>query len=619
MRSHVLRSALGAALVLSAVGVWGKQQAKPAPGAAAIDRTVLPIAEPDYPRATELDARNAKAPPRFEVKAPKGAPNVIIFLIDDIGFGHASTFGGGIPMPTLDRLASQGLKYNRFHTTALCSPTRVALLTGRNHHTNNAGAIMEVATAFPGNTGARPQSVTPLAEILRQNGYSTAAFGKYHETAPWEVSVSGPFDRWPTHSGFDKFYGFIGGETNQWAPLVYDGTIKVELPHDPNYHFTTDMTNQAIAVDPEPAVADAGQAVLHLLRHRRHARAASRAEGLDREVQGQVRRRLGQVPRGDLRPAEADGHHPAGRQARAQARRHQGLGQADGRREEAVRAPDGSVRGIRRAHRPRDRPRGEGDRRPRRARQHADPLRGGRQRRQRRRRHGRHVQRDDVLQRRRGDGARHAQEHRQVGRARDLPAHGGGLGGGRQHALHVDQAGGLQLRRHAQSARDQLARAHQGQGRDPQPVPARDRHRADRARGGGHSGAEDGQRRGADADGRRQHGLHLRRCEGRGPAQDAVLRDLRQPRHLQRRLGGRHRAQGAVGSGAAAQARRGRLGALQRGRGLQRDQRPGRQQSGQAQGAAGALHEGSRALPRAADRRPVARAVRSRRWRAVRT
>jgi arylsulfatase len=212
-----------------------------------IDRTVLPIAEPNFPHASELDARNAKAPPRFEVKAPKGAPNVIVFLIDDIGFGSASTFGGSIPMPTLDRVASQGLKYNRFHTTALCSPTRVALLTGRNHHSNNAGAIMEIATAFPGNTGARPQSITPLAEILRQNGYSTAALGKYHETAPWEVSVSGPFDRWPTHSGFDKFYGFIGGETNQWAPLVYDGTVKVEVPDDPNYHFTTDMTNQAIA------------------------------------------------------------------------------------------------------------------------------------------------------------------------------------------------------------------------------------------------------------------------------------------------------------------------------------------------------------------------------------
>jgi arylsulfatase A-like enzyme len=244
-------AALSLALTASAwIGCSGSQPSneasKDAGGTAEVDRTVLPVAEPDYPRATELDARNAKAPPRFEVKAPQRAPNVIVFLIDDIGFGHASAFGGAIPMPTLDRLASRGLRYNRFHTTALCSPTRVALLTGRNHHTNNAGAIMEVATAFPGNTGARPQSVTPLAEILRQNGYSTSAFGKYHETAPWEVSVSGPFDRWPTHSGFDKFYGFIGGETNQWAPLVYDGTVKVEVPHDPDYHFTTDMTNQAI-------------------------------------------------------------------------------------------------------------------------------------------------------------------------------------------------------------------------------------------------------------------------------------------------------------------------------------------------------------------------------------
>ena len=281
---------------------------------------MLPIPEPDYPRATELDARNAKAPPRFEVKAPQGAPNVIVFLIDDIGFGHASAFGGQIPMPTLDRLASQGLKYNRFHTTALCSPTRVALLTGRNHHTNNAGAIMEVATAFPGNTGARPQSVTPLAEILRQNGYSTAAFGKYHETAPWEVSVSGPFDRWPTRSGFDKFYGFIGGETNQWAPLIFDGTIKVEPPHDPNYHFTTDMTNQAIKWIRSQQSLTPDKPFYHLLCHRRHACPASRAEGLDREVQGQVRRRLGQVPRGDVRPAEADGHHPAEREAGVQAR-----------------------------------------------------------------------------------------------------------------------------------------------------------------------------------------------------------------------------------------------------------------------------------------------------------
>ncbi|MCK6481357.1 MAG: arylsulfatase, partial [Planctomycetes bacterium] len=212
----------------------------------ALDRTVLPIPEPATTPITELDARNAKAPPRFEVKAPKGAPNVVIILLDDFGFGQGSSFGGPVRMPTLDRLSTGGLRYNRFHTTALCSPTRVALLTGRNHHVNNAGAIMELATGFPGNTGVRPLSVTPLAEILRQNGYSTAAFGKYHETAPWEVSVSGPYDRWPTRSGFDKFYGFIGGETNQWAPGLFDGTVRIETPTTPGYHFTTDMTDQAI-------------------------------------------------------------------------------------------------------------------------------------------------------------------------------------------------------------------------------------------------------------------------------------------------------------------------------------------------------------------------------------
>src|SRR6478672_10819289 len=212
-----------------------------------IDRSVLPVPEPKPPTITELDVRNAKAPPRFEVKAPKGAPNVVVVLLDDIGFGQSSAFGGPCKMQTAEKLAAAGLRYNDFHTTALCSPTRTALLTGRNHHVNNAGAIMELATAFPGNTGIRPQSVAPLAEMLRLNGYSTAAFGKYHETPAWEVSVSGPYDRWPTHSGFDKFYGFIGGETNQWAPAIFDGTIRVEHEQTPDYHFTVDMTNQALA------------------------------------------------------------------------------------------------------------------------------------------------------------------------------------------------------------------------------------------------------------------------------------------------------------------------------------------------------------------------------------
>ena len=212
-----------------------------------LDRSTLPIKEPKRQTYTELDARNVTAPARFEVKAPKGAPNVVVVLIDDMGFGVSEAFGGPVALPTADKLASNGIKYNRFHTTALCSPTRVALLTGYNHHSNNMGSIAETATTFPGNTSVRPQSITPMAEVLRQNGYNTAAFGKYHETPPWEISNSGPQDRWPTRSGFEKFYGFIGGETNQWSPLIYDGVTLVETPETPDYHFTTDMTNQAVS------------------------------------------------------------------------------------------------------------------------------------------------------------------------------------------------------------------------------------------------------------------------------------------------------------------------------------------------------------------------------------
>ncbi|MCP4285705.1 MAG: arylsulfatase [Gammaproteobacteria bacterium] len=216
---------------------------------AAIDRTVLPIPQPKPQQYTELDVRNATPPPRFEVKAPEGAPNVLVVLVDDLGFAGTSSFGGPVSTPTFEQIANQGIHYNNFHTTAVCSPTRAAIKSGRNHHVNNMGGIIETGTAFPGNTGQIPTDVAPVAEMLRHNGYSTAAFGKWHETAAWEASVSGPRVRWPTGSngGFDKFYGFLGGETNQWAPYIYDGTHPIELPEDPDYHFLTDMTDQAVA------------------------------------------------------------------------------------------------------------------------------------------------------------------------------------------------------------------------------------------------------------------------------------------------------------------------------------------------------------------------------------
>ncbi|MGX9352208.1 arylsulfatase [Shimia sp. W99] len=213
----------------------------------AIDRTVLPIAGPPLQLFDDLDVRDTTRPSLFQPTAPEGAPNVMIVLVDDLGFAGTSAFGGPVDTETFDRLAADGLSFVNFHTTAVCSPTRAAIKSGRNHHVNNMGGITENATAYPGDSGMIPDTVAPIAEILRHNGYSTAAFGKWHETATWETSVSGPHDRWPTRQGFDKFYGFLGGETNQWAPFIYDGVHPVELPDDPNYHFLTDMTDQAIS------------------------------------------------------------------------------------------------------------------------------------------------------------------------------------------------------------------------------------------------------------------------------------------------------------------------------------------------------------------------------------
>ncbi|MDP2203947.1 MAG: arylsulfatase [Methylicorpusculum sp.] len=245
MKKHFLAIAgLTAVMLVNCDIAVAKNKSKQPEG---IDRTVLPIAEPKIEPITKLDVRDAKAPPRFEVKAPAGAPNVLLVLLDDLGFAGTSTFGGPVPTPTFEQIANEGVRYNNFHTTAICAPTRAAIKSGRNHHVNNMGGVIETATAFPGNTGQIPKNVTPVAEMLRLNGYATAAFGKWHETAAWEASMAGPFDRWPTRQGFDKFYGFLGGETNQWAPFIYDGTKPVELPNDPNYHFLTDMTDQAVA------------------------------------------------------------------------------------------------------------------------------------------------------------------------------------------------------------------------------------------------------------------------------------------------------------------------------------------------------------------------------------
>lgn len=211
-----------------------------------VDRTELPIKAPWIKPILTLDARDAKAPPVFEVKAPKDAPNVVIIMLDDLGFGGTSATGSVLNTPEFDALAAEGLLYTQFHSTALCSPTRQALKTGRNHHSANQAKIAEVATSFPGATGMLPNDVAGIGTMMSLNGYSTAAFGKWHETAVWEISPSGPFDRWPNRQGFDEFYGFMGGETNQWAPAVYHNQNRVETPDDPDYHFMNDMATRSI-------------------------------------------------------------------------------------------------------------------------------------------------------------------------------------------------------------------------------------------------------------------------------------------------------------------------------------------------------------------------------------
>src|SRR5262247_817031 len=235
--THTRAVFMFAAMVLLSPALAAAQQALPRPD---------PVFQGKIEQTYKDSTPNYPQP----VQAAKGSPNVLIILLDDVGFGMAGTFGGPVPTPNLDKLAANGLKYNRFHTTALCSPTRAALLAGRNHHSVGMGNITETATSAPGQSSIRPNTCAPLAETLKLNGYSTAQFGKCHEVPVWETSPIGPFNSWPTGGGgFEYFYGFIGGEANQWYPTIYEGTTPVDPKRTPEegYHFMEDMTDKAIA------------------------------------------------------------------------------------------------------------------------------------------------------------------------------------------------------------------------------------------------------------------------------------------------------------------------------------------------------------------------------------
>ncbi|MCX5390552.1 arylsulfatase [Streptomyces sp. NBC_00094] len=208
---------------------------------------VLPFPEPQYEPITEPDYRRVNPPPRQDIRPPKGAPNIVIVLMDQLAYADPSTFGGQIRTPTLDRLAENGLTYTNFHVNALCSPSRMALLTGRNQHQCSTSTVVDTSTGYPSDSGVRPESCATIGRVLGSWGYVTSYFGKCHEVPPYEISMSGPFDRWPARSGWDKFYGYLAGEQSSLNPNLIDGTTHIGTPNDPEYHFNIDVTDQAIA------------------------------------------------------------------------------------------------------------------------------------------------------------------------------------------------------------------------------------------------------------------------------------------------------------------------------------------------------------------------------------
>lgn len=235
------------AAVVAGAGLQAQAQAQPTP-APQVDRTVLPISPGPFKGSIGLTGPESTPYFPADVRAPAGAPNVVLILLDDLGFGASSPFGGAIGTPTLQGLADQGLRYNRFHVTALCTPTRAALLTGRNHHSVHSGVVTELSTGYPGYDSLMSKDTATIAETLKLNGYNTAWFGKNHNVPDWHTSAAGPFDRWPGGLGFEKFYGFLGGEANQFRPALYDGTTPID-PYvgKPDYHLDYDLADQAIS------------------------------------------------------------------------------------------------------------------------------------------------------------------------------------------------------------------------------------------------------------------------------------------------------------------------------------------------------------------------------------
>ena len=576
-------------------------------------REVLPIPNEEYAGPVLYNANDPAAvfPPIQEIRPPQGAPNVLVVLIDDAGFGASSAFGGPINTPVAERLAANGLKYNRFHTTALCSPTRAALLTGRNHHSVGMGAITELAAAAPGYTSMIPNNKAAVAKILRDNGYSTAQFGKCHEVPVWETSPMGPFEHWPTMQGFEKFYGFVGGETNQWFPEVFDNLTRVEVPNDPSYHFTEDMASKAIDwIKAQKAIYPDKPFFIYWAPGATHAPHQVPAEWIEkykgkfddgwdklRERTFARQKELGVIPadaeltpRPEQIPAWDDMPEELKPILRRQMETYAGF----------LEHTDHNVGKL------------------------VDILEQA------------EILDDTLIYYIIGDNGASAEgtlngtfneminfngvpeletpeflmEHIDDWGGRDsYRSLRGRLGARHGHPVSVDQAGGLALGRHAQRHDRPLAARHQSERGDPLPVPPRHRRGADHP--GSRRPAGAGLRRGhpAVADGRRQHALQLQRRQRRGPAHHPVLRDVRQPRHLLRRLDGGDPPLHPVGAvGEVDPLRRRRLGAVRHQHRLDAGAQPGGGKPRQAGRSAAAVHHRGGPLPGPAAGRPPRRA-----------
>ena len=330
-------------------------------------------------RTMQESVYKQRATPR---RLPADAPNILIVLIDDAGPALPATFGGEVQTPTMDRIVKEGIAYNRFHTTAMCSPTRASLLTGRNHHRVGNGQIAELANDWDGYSGRIPRSSALAPEVLKDYGYATAAWGKWHNTPAEETTSAGPFEKWPTSLGFEYFYGFLAGEASQYEPTLVRNTTYVHPPKTrggglpPQRGPGGGRDRLAAQAQGLPA----GQAILHVLGERGDPRSPSRREGVGGQVQGQVRRRLGRLPRACFRARQGEGLDSRRRSAHPTARDDAVMGQHP-REREAVPAPlDGSGGRLHRTRRCPGRPGRRRDRQARLWRQYADPLHLGRQR-----------------------------------------------------------------------------------------------------------------------------------------------------------------------------------------------------------------------------------------------